>query len=77
VHKLLIAARRTSDHAKRAALYREAQAIIHEDAPLVPLFHSTQLLAFRKEVKGFVVSPTGDLYFQDVDLADPASQRKP
>jgi peptide/nickel transport system substrate-binding protein len=69
VHKLLVAARHTSDRASRTRLYEEAQVLIHADAPMVPLFHSTQLVALRKNVVGFVVQPMGDLMFKDVDLA--------
>jgi peptide/nickel transport system substrate-binding protein len=77
VHRLLLAARRVSDQAARAKLYREAQARIHADVPLVPLFHSVQMIAFRKEVEGFVLSPMSDLSFNTVRLADPATQQKP
>lgn len=77
VHKLLVAARRVAAQPARTKLYREAQERIHADAPLVPLFHSTQLVVFRKEVEGFVVSPMSDLLFEDVRLADPADGQTP
>jgi peptide/nickel transport system substrate-binding protein len=73
VHKLLLAARHTADRAERTRLYMEAQVHIHEDAPFVPLFHSTQLVAFRKSVVGYVVQPMGDLIFKDVDIAPGAN----
>lgn len=47
-HKLLIAAQSEVDEEKRIQLYKEAQAIIHEDAPWVPLAHSIPLLAGKK-----------------------------
>ncbi|HEY9723258.1 MAG TPA: ABC transporter substrate-binding protein [Oscillatoriaceae cyanobacterium] len=68
VHTLLAAARRTSDRAERSALYRQVQEIAHRDEPMVPLFHSRQILAFQRGVTGFTLSPTGDLDFRDVDL---------
>lgn len=71
VHQLLTRARRIGSQAERAKLYEQAQVIIHDDAPMVPLFHSTQLVAFRKGVTGFVVSPMSDMYFEKVRLADP------
>lgn len=68
VQKLLLAARRSPKQAERDALYKRAQVLIHEDAPMVPLFHSTQMIVFRKNVKGFVLSPMSDLEFHRVDV---------
>ena len=59
VHDLLIAAQSEVDEAKRIDLYKQAQVIIHEDAPWVPLAHSTPLLAAKSSVKGFKPHPTG------------------
>ena len=59
VHKLLLEAQAETDEAKRAELYKKAQAIIHEDAPWVPLAHSTPLLAGKSTIKNFFPHPTG------------------
>ncbi|MBO8128403.1 MAG: ABC transporter substrate-binding protein [Peptococcaceae bacterium] len=59
VHDLLIAAQKEMDQDKRAQLYKEAQEIIHRDAPWVPLDHSTPPLFMYKYVKGYVPHPTG------------------
>ncbi|MEO4055465.1 ABC transporter substrate-binding protein [Solibacillus sp. CAU 1738] len=59
VHDLLIAAQSETDENVRIDLYKQAQVIIHEDAPWVPLAHSTPLLAAKAEVKGFLPHPTG------------------
>ena len=58
-HDLLIAAQSEVDEEKRNELYKQAQAIIHEDAPWVPLAHSTPLLAAKKGVTGYLPHPTG------------------
>lgn len=58
-HDLLIKAQREIDQDKRADLYKQAQVIIHEDAPWVPLDHSTDPLVLMKYVKGYVPHPTG------------------
>ncbi|MFP5501084.1 MAG: ABC transporter substrate-binding protein, partial [Candidatus Sericytochromatia bacterium] len=68
VNRILKEARLVEDRESRSALYRQAQARLNEDAPVVPLFHSTQLLAFSEEVEGFVMMPVGDLNFHTVDL---------
>ena len=59
VHDLLIAAQSEVDENKRIELYKQAQVIIQDDAPWVPLAHSTPLLAAKAGVKGFLPHPTG------------------
>ncbi|KJS73616.1 MAG: peptide ABC transporter substrate-binding protein [Desulfotomaculum sp. BICA1-6] len=59
VHDLLIKAQREMDQDKRSDLYKQAQVIIHEDAPWVPLDHSTDPLVLMKYVKGYMPHPTG------------------
>jgi peptide/nickel transport system substrate-binding protein len=59
VSALLKEAQSETDEAKRNELYKEAQVKIHEDAPWVPLAHSTPLLAAKAGVKGFLPHPTG------------------
>ncbi|RFU60748.1 ABC transporter substrate-binding protein [Peribacillus glennii] len=68
VHKLLVEAQSTADETKRNELYNKAQEIIHEDAPWVPLVHSTPLLAGSSKIKGFVPHSTGSQSFQDTTL---------
>ncbi len=58
-HELLVAAQSEVDEEKRIALYKQAQEIIHEDAPWVPLAHSTPLLAAKKGVTDYKPHPTG------------------
>lgn len=59
VHELLISAQSETNEEKRNDLYKQAQAIIHEDAPWVPLAHSTPLLAAKKGVTDYFPHPTG------------------
>lgn len=59
VHGLLIQAQSETDENVRNELYKKAQEIIHEDAPWVPLAHSTPLLAAKAGVKDFKPHPTG------------------
>lgn len=59
VHKLFIQAQTEVDEEKRNELYKQAQVLIHEDAPWVNLAHSTPLLAAKANVEGFVPHPTG------------------
>ncbi len=68
VQDQLSAALQTYDTTQRANLYKEAQVIIHEDAPFVYLAHANQNLIFTKNVQGFVLNPTARYFFYPVDM---------
>ena len=59
VDKLLDAAETETDRAKRAALYQQAQAIIHNDAPWVFLWLPQDIYGVSRRLKGFTPSPSG------------------
>ena len=65
---LIAQARREPEQEKRAALYRQALAIFHEQAPWVALAHPKQFAALRKGVEGFVLSPMGSNNFARVKV---------
>ncbi|MBA1271905.1 ABC transporter substrate-binding protein [Pseudomonas azotifigens] len=66
--KLLTRARRSTDQSDRAALYRQALAIFHQQAPWVPLAHPKQFIVMRREVEGFSLSPLGSNNYARVRL---------
>ncbi|WP_027415818.1 ABC transporter substrate-binding protein [Aneurinibacillus terranovensis] len=68
LHDLLIKAQTTPDNKVREDLYKQAQVIIHDDAPLVPLVHSKEALAASANVKNFVPHMTGSDKFTDVTI---------
>ncbi len=59
LHDILIEAQTITDQEQRNELYKQAQEIIHKDAPWVPLVHSTPVVAAKKSVSGYVPHPTG------------------
>ena len=61
-------ARQVTDQAKRAALYREAQRILVEDAPWVFVDHEIQIAATSKRVQGFKLHPSFDLRVETISL---------
>jgi peptide/nickel transport system substrate-binding protein/oligopeptide transport system substrate-binding protein len=70
--KLVLAARREQDDAKRAALYRSADSLAYADAPLVPLLFYNDLYAVQPWIRNFKV-PTifnGQRWI-DVKIAGP------
>ncbi|MCA0989384.1 ABC transporter substrate-binding protein [Guptibacillus algicola] len=70
LHDLLIEAQSTPDEEKRNELYKEAQEIIHEDAPWIPLVHSKPALGGSERVKGFNPHPTGSDTLTKVTLEE-------
>jgi len=68
LHDLLIEAQQEMDQDVRADLYKQAQVIIHEDAPWVPMSHSTPPIASKKTVSGYVPHPTGVEPLDTVDI---------
>lgn len=68
LHDILIEAQTEVDEDKRNELYKKAQEIIFEDAPWVPLAHSTPLLAGSADLTGFKPHPTGSDKLDKVDF---------
>ena len=66
--EILVQARQTTDQAKRAELYREAQKILAEDAPWIFVDHEIQIAAFSKRVQGFKLHPSFDLRVETISL---------
>ncbi len=54
---LLAEGRQTFDFDARLAIYEQVQAIIAEDAPLIPVFHGTQVTVARAGLEGFLMHP--------------------
>jgi len=67
--KRLVLAKTLPDQAARAKLYAEMQQIEHDDAPNLPIAHSTVYEAMRVEVTGYRQSPFGKHEFNGVDIA--------
>ncbi len=68
LHDILIEAQTVADQEKRNELYKKAQEIIHEDAPWVPLVHTTPLLAASKDVANYLPHPTGSECLSKVEF---------
>ncbi|PRO66316.1 glutathione ABC transporter substrate-binding protein [Alkalicoccus urumqiensis] len=58
VDQLLEAGRREMDEAARLELYEEAQQIIVDEAPLVPLYHTEHLAGLRSDLQNFYIHPS-------------------
>ncbi|MFH8134572.1 ABC transporter substrate-binding protein [Pantoea osteomyelitidis] len=66
--KIITEARAEQDHAKRVALYLQAQQIMHDQMPAVMIAHSTIFEPVRKTVSNYQVDPFGKHIFYQVDI---------
>jgi peptide/nickel transport system substrate-binding protein len=67
-HALVIQAQIVTDQAKRAALYRKALAVVRDEAPCVPLAHTSPPISFNKRVQGYVPHPDSAELFQELTV---------
>jgi len=68
VHSILWKARGTVEGRKREELYRIAGKYLYDDAPIVPLVHTCEVLAYNRRVRDITVNPTGLLDLSTVWL---------
>jgi peptide/nickel transport system substrate-binding protein len=62
-HKLMLAGQSTVDDAKRKPIYAQANAMVHDLAPAVPLVHTSVPIVLKSSLKGFVPSPNTSYHF--------------
>ena len=65
---LIVAARQTTDVAKRTQLYTQAQEIFNQQLPFSPIAHSTVYQPISKNVTDFKIDPFGPTLFTGVGL---------
>ncbi|MFN8488003.1 MAG: ABC transporter substrate-binding protein [Caldilineaceae bacterium] len=53
VAQLLIDGRTEADQAKREKIYKDAEVLVHDDVPRIPVVWASSVSVFRKEVKGY------------------------
>jgi len=62
-HRLMLAGQVTPDGPARAAIYRAANAMVHDQAPAIPLTHSVESFAAKSSIAGVVASPDNSFNF--------------
>ncbi len=55
--KLIVQGRQVTDQAKRAAIYEQANKLLHDDAAWIFINHTNQVRATRANVTGFQLNP--------------------
>lgn len=66
VDELLVKARSLPNGEDRNKVYMEIQQLVTKDAAWLPISNALTLAAYKPEVKGFAVHPTGNIFFMDV-----------
>ncbi len=56
-HALMLAGQEAVDESKRAQIYRDANAMVHDQAPAIPLVHSVVSFAAKASIQGVTASP--------------------
>lgn len=69
VSRLLSAARESYDAKERVRFYQEAQRILFDEVPTVPLVTAPDFRILRREVAGYTIYPAGGEYFRTVSFA--------
>ncbi|WP_321340714.1 ABC transporter substrate-binding protein [Breoghania sp.] len=65
---LIQKAKVSSDVAERTRLYEEAQVIVADQAPMLPIAHSVDFMPMAVKVKGYKIHPMGTHNFYGVDV---------
>jgi ABC-type transport system substrate-binding protein len=68
LHEILAEAASLPDQAERNALYAQANELLIEHAPMVPIAHAGSGTAFKAETTGGHASPLGNEYFAVVEV---------
>jgi ABC-type transport system substrate-binding protein len=51
------------DDAKRRPVYQQANAMVHDQVPAIPLVHTSVPVVLKATLKGFVPSPNTTYHF--------------
>ena len=67
-HELMIKGRETIDQDKRAEIYKEAQQLLYDECPVIPIAHSTVKWPALNNVMNFKLHPTASVRMKNVWL---------
>jgi peptide/nickel transport system substrate-binding protein len=75
--RLIEQAENAEDLAQMAECYREAQALVHADLPMIPLWHEDNVAVMRDAIRGYRVASDGNYRgLNDVEWVDARPQRR-
>jgi peptide/nickel transport system substrate-binding protein len=62
-HALMLRGQAAPSDAARASIYAAANAMVHDQAPAIPLVHTTVPIVMKSSLRGFVPSPNTTYHF--------------
>ena len=65
-HDLIVKAAATPNGNDRYAMYGQMEKIVADDAVWLPISHAQSMAAYGKNVNGFFIHPTGNIFFKNV-----------
>lgn len=68
--ELLVKAKAAKTIAERNNFYHQAQKMIADEAPIIPIAYPTNYVVRNKKVKNFEIRPDGAIYFERVSIED-------
>lgn len=68
--KLIDAGKQEMDREKRGQIYKDAMALMHEEAPIIFLYGGVDFFATSKRVQNFMARGDGRFFFYDTSLTD-------
>lgn len=63
-HALMLAGQRTVDEAKRKAIYEQADAMVHDQVPAIPMVHTTVPIVWKASIGGYVPNADTIVYYE-------------
>ncbi len=63
-HRLMEEGQTTIDERRRAKIYAQANALIHDQVPAIPIVHTTVPVAFKSSIAGFIPRPDSIINFE-------------
>ena len=63
-HRLIVKGQTTLDDTARAAVYRQANDMVHDQVPALPIVHTTVPVIVKSSIAGFVPSPDTHIAFE-------------
>ncbi len=73
-HALMLRGQAETSDAARASIYAAANAMVHDQAPAIPLVHMTVPIVLKSSLHGFVPSPNTTYHFV---LMHPSAEKAP
>lgn len=71
-HQLMVDGQTSIDERVRAAIYRRANAMVHDLVPAIPIVHTTVPVALRSSIGGYIPRPDSIINFE---LLKPGARR--